>query len=165
MKISELMIRDIRAEIEVGDEIVVIRNPKGDVKVHLLDFFKQQIELEDGKADDFEVFKMLMFELTNIDLDGEDDETVKMVLENPSHEFTRIVTYLAAISQELIYEVTALINSGIRVSENDILNKDTLRRISDLEFTAKEINHRKLVDEANKTDDSEVVDKSDGKEV
>ena len=44
MNISELMMKDIRATIDFEDEVIVIKNPKGEVKNELLMFFKTQLD-------------------------------------------------------------------------------------------------------------------------
>ena len=43
MKINDLMLRDIRAEIDFEDNLIVIKNPKGEVKQELLSFFNEQL--------------------------------------------------------------------------------------------------------------------------
>ena len=44
MNISELMMKDIRATIDFEDEVIVIKNPKGEIKKELLMFFKTQLD-------------------------------------------------------------------------------------------------------------------------
>lgn len=153
MKISELMIRDIRATIEFGDESIIIRNPKGEVKNDLLIFFKSQLDKnidnisrKKGRkkklANDVEIFKLLLDKLTNIKVDIDDlDE----ILSNPSYELSMVMLYLSSIMQELIFEILATHNLEMRMEQNTILEKDTLNRIADLENIIKEIKHRKLI--------------------
>lgn len=154
MKISELMIRDIRATIEFGDESIIIRNPKGEVKNDLLIFFKSQLDKnidnisrKKGRkkklANDVEIFKLLLDKLTNIKVDIDD---LNEVLSNPSYELSMVMLYLSSIMQELIFEVLATHNLEMRMEQNTILEKDTLNRITDLENIIKEIKHRKLVE-------------------
>ena len=154
MKISELMIRDIRATIEFGDESIIIRNPKGEVKNDLLIFFKSQLDKnidnisrEKGRkkklANDVEIFKLLLDKLTNIKVDIDD---LNEVLSNPSYELSMVMLYLSSIMQELIFEVLATHNLEMRMEQNTILEKDTLNRITDLENIIKEIKHRKLIE-------------------
>lgn len=153
MKISELMIRDIRATIEFGDESIIIRNPKGEVKNDLLIFFRSQLDKnidnisrKKGRkkklANDVEIFKLLLDKLTNIKVDIDDlDE----VLSNPSYELSMVMLHLSSIMQELIFEILATHNLEMRMEQNTILEKDTLNRIADLENIIKEIKHRKLI--------------------
>lgn len=153
MKISELIIRDIRATIEFGDESIIIRNPKGEVKNDLLIFFKSQLDKnidnisrKKGRkkklANDVEIFKLLLDKLTNIKVDIDDlDE----ILSNPSYELSMVMLYLSSIMQELIFEILATHNLEMRMEQNTILEKDTLNRIADLENIIKEIKHRKLI--------------------
>lgn len=154
MKISELMIRDIRATIEFGDESIIIRNPKGEVKNDLLIFFKSQLDKnidnisrKKGRkkklANDVEIFKLLLDKLTNIKVDIDD---LNEVLSNPSYELSMVMLYLSSIMQELIFEVLATHNLEMRMEQNTILEKDTLNRITDLENIIKEIKHRKLIE-------------------
>lgn len=154
MKISELMIRDIRATIEFGDESIIIRNPKGEVKNDLLIFFKSQLDKnidnisrKKGRkkklANDVEIFKLLLDKLTNIKVDIDD---LNEVLSNPSYELSMVMLYLSSIMQELIFEILATHNLEMRMEQNTILEKDTLNRIADLENIIKEIKHRKLIE-------------------
>ena len=154
MKISELMIRDIRATIEFGDESIIIRNPKGEVKNDLLIFFKSQLDRnidnisrKKGRkkklANDVEIFKLLLDKLTNIKVDIDD---LNEVLSNPSYELSMVMLYLSSIMQELIFEILATHNLEMRMEQNTILEKDTLNRIVDLENIIKEVKHRKLIE-------------------
>ena len=154
MKTSELMIKDIRAEIPFGDEAIVIKNPKGEVKNELLYFFKEQLdknmdnaEKKKGRkkkiADELEILKLLMNKLTNIEIDTDDLTTI---FGDPSYELNLVLLYLSSIMQELIFEVLATHNLQMRMDQNTLLEKDTLNRVADIENIIKEINHRKLVD-------------------
>lgn len=155
MKISELMIKDIRATIEFGDEIIVIKNPKGEVKNELLIFFKTQLDntMENASkkrgrkkkvAENIEIFKLLLNKLTNIKVDTDD---LKEILTEPSYELSVVMLYLSSIMQELIFEVLATHNLEIRMEQNTLLEKDTLKRVSDLENLINEIKHRKLIED------------------
>ena len=155
MKISELMIKDIRATREFGDEIIVIKNPKGEVKNELLIFFKTQLDntMENASkkrgrkkkvAENIEIFKLLLNKLTNIKVDTDD---LKEILTEPSYELSVVMLYLSSIMQELIFEVLATHNLEIRMEQNTLLEKDTLKRVSDLENLINEIKHRKLIED------------------
>ena len=155
MKISELMIKDIRATIEFGDEIIVIKNPKGEVKNELLIFFKTQLDntMENASkkrgrkkkvAENIEIFKLLLNKLTNIKVDTDD---LKEILIEPSYELSVVMLHLSSIMQELIFEVLATHNLEIRMEQNTLLEKDTLKRVSDLENLINEIKHRKLIED------------------
>lgn len=158
MRLSELMIRDIRAEIEYGENKIVIKNPKGKVKEDLLKFFKWKIELNSANSnkkkfkkgselvDNVEVIRLLIENLTNIDIDSLDNKDFKKILSNPSHELTRVLLYLSSIMQELVFEVMAEYNLQMRMTENSLLESETKERMDNVQNIVKEIKHRKLVD-------------------
>lgn len=154
MKISELMIRDVRATVPCEDGDIIVRNPKGDIKAELLVFFKEQLDKNMDNAaktrgrkkkvaNNVDILKMLMDKLTNIELDTDNFEEV---VANPSHELNIVLLYLASIMQELIFEVLSTHNLEMRMEMNTLLEKDTLNRVNDLEDMIKEIKHRKMID-------------------
>ena len=156
MNINDLMLRDIRATIECGDNEIIVRNPKGEVKDELLSYFADQLERSIDNASkkkgrkkkiDNEVmtFKLLMDKLTNINIDVEADVLYE-TLSNPSYELTMVMLYLSSIMHELIFELLASQNLNFRMEQNVLLEKDTLNRIADLENVIKEIKHRKLIE-------------------
>lgn len=153
MKISELMIKDVRATIECEDGNIIIKNPKGDVKNELLLFFKEQLdrnmdnaskqrERKKKVASNIDILLMLMSKLTNVEIDVDNPEDV---LSNPSHELNMVQLYLASIMQELIFEVLSTHNLEMRMEQNTILEKDTLYKVKDLENLIKEIKYRELI--------------------
>ena len=154
MNISELKIKDIRATIEFGEETIIIKNPKGEVKNELLMFFKTQLDntmdnasKKRGRkkkvAENIEIFKLLLSKLTNIAIDVDD---LKSILTEPSYELSVIVLYLSSIMQELIFEVMATHNLEIRMEQNTILEKDTLKRVFELDNFIKEIKLRESIE-------------------
>lgn len=153
MKISELAIKDIRAEVDFEDRKIVIKNPKGKVKEDLLLFFQKQVNInvenasKKGKkkkvASDIEIFEVLMKKLTNIKVDTDD---LISILQNPSYELSVVILYLSSIMQELIFEVLAKKNLEIRMQKNTILEKDTLKMVNDLGYLMEEISHRKMIE-------------------
>ena len=153
MKINDLMLRDIRAEIDFEDDVIVIKNPKGEVKKELLSFFNEQlnknmdnVSKKKGRkkkvADETEIMSLLINKLTNIEIDTND---LQEVLLNPSYELSMTLLYLSSIMQELIFEVLATQNLKIRMEQNTILEKDTLARVHDIENLVKEISQRKAI--------------------
>ena len=154
MKINDLMLRDIRAEIDFEDDVIVIKNPKGEVKKELLSFFNEQLNKnmdnmskKKGRkkkvADEIEIMSLLINKLTNIEIDTND---LQEVLLNPSYELSMTLLYLSSIMQELIFEVLATQNLKMRMEQNTILEKDTLARVHDIENLVKEISQRKAID-------------------
>lgn len=154
MNISELKIKDIRATVEFGEETIIIKNPKGEVKNELLMFFKTQLDntmdnasKKRGRkkkvAENIEIFKLLLSKLTNIAIDVDD---LKSILTEPSYELSVIVLYLSSIMQELIFEVMATHNLEIRMEQNTILEKDTLKRVFELDNFIKEIKLRESIE-------------------
>ena len=154
MKISELMIRDVRATIEFEDEIIIVKNPKGDIKTELLTFFKEQLDKNMDNAtkskgrkkkiaNNIEILKLLMEKLTNIELDI---DTFEDIIKNPSYELNMVLLYLGSIMQELIFEVLSTHNLELRMEQNTLLEKDTLNRVNDLENLIKEVKHRKMIE-------------------
>ena len=153
MKINDLMLRDIRAEIDFEDDVIVIKNPKGKVKEELLSFFNEQLNKnmdnmskKKGRkkkvADEIEIMSLLINKLTNIEIDTND---LQEVLLNPSYELSMTLLYLSSIMQELIFEVLATQNLKMRMEQNTILEKDTLARVHDIENLVKEISQRKAI--------------------
>ena len=154
MNISDLKNKEIRATIEIENETIVIKNPIGDVKSELLMFFKSQIDRtmdnaskKKGRkrkvADNIEIFTLLLNKLTNINIDVEDIEDI---LAEPSYELSVVMLYLSSIMQELIFEVIATHNLELRMEQNTLLEKDTLKRVSDLENLIKEIKLRETIE-------------------
>ncbi|MGL4802041.1 MAG: hypothetical protein ACRC18_07220 [Cetobacterium sp.] len=154
MRISELMIRDIRATVEFGDETIIVKNPKGEVKAELLTFFKGQLDKNMDNAaktkgrkkkiaSNLDILKLLMEKLTNIELDV---DTFEEIVKNPSYELNVVLLYLASIMQELIFEVLSTHNLEMRMEQNTLLEKDTLNRVGNLEDLIKEIKHRKMME-------------------
>lgn len=153
MKINDLMLRDVRAEIDFEDDVIVIKNPKGEVKKELLSFFNEQlnknmdnVSKKKGRkkkvADETEIMSLLINKLTNIEIDT---DNLQEVLLNPSYELSMTLLYLSSIMQELIFEVLATQNLKMRMEQNTILEKDTLARVHDIENLVKEISQRKAI--------------------
>lgn len=158
MNISELAMKDIRATVDFEGETIVIKNPKGEIRNELLMFFKTQLDntmdnasKKRGRkkkvAENIEIFKLLLNKLTNITIDVED---LKEVLLEPSYELSMVILYLSSIMQELIFEVMATNNLEIRMEMNTLLEKDTLKRVSDLENLIEEIRLRKVTENGKK---------------
>ena len=154
MNISELVMKDIRATIDFEGETIVVKNPKGEIKNELLMFFKKQLDntmdnasKKRGRkkkvAENIEIFKLLLNKLTNITIDTED---LKDILIEPSYELSVVMLYLSSIMQELIFEVIATHNLEIRMEQNTLLEKDTLKRVSDLDNLIKEIELRESIE-------------------
>ena len=153
MNISDLKIKEIRATVQLDDETIIIRNPIGDVKNELLMFFQTQIDntmdnasKKRGRkkkvAENTEIFTLLLNKLTNITIDVED---VKEVLIEPSYELSVVMLYLSSIMQELIFEVMATQNLKLRMDQNALLEKDTLKRVSELDNLIREIKSRENI--------------------
>ena len=154
MNISELMMKDIRATIDFEDEVIVIKNPKGEIKKELLMFFKTQLDntmdnasKKRGRkkkvAENIEIFKLLLNKLTNITVDTDD---LREILIEPSYELSVVMLYLSSIMQELIFEVMATQNLKLRMDQNTLLEKDTLKRISDANNLITEIRLRAVME-------------------
>lgn len=144
MKITDMMMLDIRAEIEYGDEKIVIKNPKGDTRTNLLEKLNTKLEnesgLEDINLDDLELIEILLRELTNIEISDSDD--VRTILLCPNEELNRVVFHLASILQELMFEVVAGKNLMIRNQEFLAVQTDTMASINRIENTLSEIEQR-----------------------
>ena len=154
MNISELVMKDIRATIDFEGETIVVKNPKGEIKNELLMFFKKQLDntmdnasKKRGRkkkvAENIEIFKLLLNKLTNITVDIDD---LREILIEPSYELSIVMLYLSSIMQELIFEVIATHNLEIRMEQNTLLEKDTLKRVSDLDNLIKEIELRESIE-------------------
>ena len=154
MNLSDLKNKEIRATVEFEDETIIIKNPIGDVKNELLMFFQTQVDntmdntsKKRGRkkkvAENTEIFTLLLNKLTNITIDVED---VKEVLAEPSYELSVVMLYLSSIMQELIFEVMATQNLKLRMDQNTLLEKDTLKRISELDNLIKEMKSREVIE-------------------
>ena len=154
MNISDLKNKEIRATVQLDDETIIIKNPIGDVKNELLMFFQSQVNntmdnaaKKRGRkkkvAENTEIFTLLLNKLTNITIDVED---VKEVLAEPSYELSVVMLYLSSIMQELIFEVMATQNLKLRMDQNTLLEKDTLKRISELDNLIKEMKSREVIE-------------------
>ena len=154
MNISELKIKEVRATVEFEGETIVIKNPIGEVKSELLMFFKSQLDntmdnasKKRGRkkkvAENIEIFKLLLEKLTNVTVDTED---LREILSEPSYELSVVMLYLSSIMQELIFEVIATHNLELRMEQNVLLEKDTLKRVSDLDNLIKEIRLREVIE-------------------
>ena len=154
MNISNLKIKEIRATVQLDDETIIIKNPIGDVKNELLMFFQTQVDntmdntsKKRGRkkkvAENTEIFTLLLNKLTNITIDVED---IKEVLAEPSYELSVVMLYLSSIMQELIFEVMATQNLKLRMDQNTLLEKDTLKRISDANNLITEIRLRAVME-------------------
>lgn len=153
MKLNDLMIRDVRAEIDFEGDKIVINNPKGEVKTELLSYFDNQVERnienkhKKGKKykvdSEMDIVKMLMLKLTNIEVDV---NSMEEIMKNPSYELNLVMLYLSSIMQELIFEVLATKNLQVRMQKNTLLEKDTLNMLSNVEDVIKEIKHRKMIE-------------------
>ena len=154
MNLSELKNKEIRATVQLDDETIIIKNPIGDVKSELLMFFQSQVNntmdnaaKKRGRkkkvAENTEIFTLLLNKLTNITIDVED---VKEVLAEPSYELSVVMLYLSSIMQELIFEVMATQNLKLRMDQNTLLEKDTLKRISELDNLIKEMKSREVIE-------------------
>ena len=154
MNISDLKNKEIRATVQLDDETIIIKNPIGDVKNELLMFFQTQIDntmdnasKKRGRkkkvAENTEIFTLLLNKLTNITIDVED---VKEVLAEPSYELSVVMLYLSSIMQELIFEVMATQNLKLRMDQNVLLEKDTIKRVSELDNLIKEMKSREVIE-------------------
>lgn len=154
MNISDLKNKEIRATVQLDDETIIIKNPIGDVKNELLMFFQSQVNntmdnaaKKRGRkkkvAENTEIFKLLLNKLTNITIDVED---VKEVLAEPSYELSVVMLYLSSIMQELIFEVMATQNLKLRMDQNVLLEKDTIKRVSELDSLIKEMKSREVIE-------------------
>jgi hypothetical protein len=142
MKISELLRKDIRAKIEFGEDVIIVKNPGGQFLNKLKKILKENLENEKSEERNKEILVTLIENLTNIEIDENLDE----VLENPSHELSVVVFHLCSIIQELTFEIIAEYQLGSRLLQNTILEKETLTRISQLDELAKEIAKRELAE-------------------
>lgn len=144
MKITDMMMLDIRAEIEFKEETIVIKNPKGDIRVKLLEKLNDKLMnesgLEDIQLDDLELIEILMKELTNIEISDQDD--VRSILMCPCEELTRVSFHLASILQELMFEVIATKNLELRNNEFLVLQDDTMYTLNRIENTIGEVKQR-----------------------
>ena len=158
MNISDLKNKEIRATVQLDDETIIIKNPIGDVKSELLMFFQSQVNntmdnaaKKRGRkkkvAENTEIFTLLLNKLTNITIDVED---VKEVLAEPSYELSVVMLYLSSIMQELIFEVMATQNLKLRMDQNTLLEKDTLKRVSELDNLIKEMKFREEIENGEK---------------
>ena len=154
MNISDLKNKEIRATVQLDDETIIIKNPIGDVKNELLIFFQSQVNntmdnaaKKRGRkkkvAENTEIFTLLLNKLTNITIDVED---VKEVLAEPSYELSVVMLYLSSIMQELIFEVMATQNLKLRMDQNVLLEKDTIKRVSELDNLIKEMKSREVIE-------------------
>ena len=154
MNLSDLKNKEIRATVQLDDETIIIKNPIGDVKSELLMFFQTQIDntmdnasKKRGRkkkvAENTEIFTLLLNKLTNITVDTDD---LREILIEPSYELSVVMLYLSSIMQELIFEVIATHNLEIRMEQNTLLEKDTLKRVSDLDNLIKEIELRESIE-------------------
>ena len=154
MNISDLKNKEIRATVQLDDETIIIKNPIGDVKSELLMFFQSQVNntmdnaaKKRGRkkkvAENTEIFTLLLNKLTNITIDVED---VKEVLAEPSYELSVVMLYLSSIMQELIFEVMATQNLKLRMDQNTLLEKDTIKRVSELDSLIKEMKSREVIE-------------------
>ena len=154
MNISDLKNKEIRATVQLDDETIIIKNPIGDVKSELLMFFQSQVNntmdnaaKKRGRkkkvAENTEIFTLLLNKLTNITIDVED---VKEVLAEPSYELSVVMLYLSSIMQELIFEIMATQNLKLRMDQNVLLEKDTIKRVSELDSLIKEMKSREVIE-------------------
>lgn len=131
MKITDMMLDDIRAEIEFKGEVIIVKNAKGETRLSLLEKLNEKLMNESGyediNIDDLELMELLLHELTNIDISDEDD--VRAILSCPCEELSRVSFYLASILQELMFEVMASKNLLLRNQEFLLLQEDTLKSI------------------------------------
>lgn len=151
MKINELMLRDIRAEINFNDEVIVVKNAKGETRKKLLKIIDDKLmKSSDNKIEltDLELIEVLLKELTNIEV--EDDDMVQLILLNACEELNRVIFYLASILQELAFESLAAKNLKMRSQENLILEADTLHSINRTNTMVDEIKQRSYLKEVNK---------------
>lgn len=158
MKISELEVKDIRAEISYNEETIVVKNPKGEVKRELLNFFQDQLDrnihnnnIKKGRkkkiASEIEIVKLLMEKLTNIEIDSAD---LDVILTNPSHELSMVMLYLSSIMQELIFETLINKNLEVRMQKNTLLEKDTLIMLEDIQTMVEELAYRRELEKNDK---------------
>lgn len=159
MKITDMMLSDIRAEIEYKDEKIIVRNAKGDLRLSLLNKLNEKLMndsgFEDINLDDLELMEILLKELTNIEIDDSDD--VRTILQCPNEELTRVSFYLAAILQELMFEVIASKNLMLRNQEFLLLQNDTLACVDRAETMIDEIIQRSGIRVLNKEDDERMA--------
>lgn len=141
MKITDLMLREIRAEIEFGEEKIIVKNPKGEIRKELLEYIYKNI-IEQEKHDELETIELLMTKLTNIEIEK---DTIVKVLNNPCAELNRVLFYLNSIQQELVFEVIALRNLEIRAKENTVLEEDSLKMIMNIQNVIKEVQQRDYI--------------------
>ena len=158
MNISDLKNKEIRATVQLDDETIIIKNPIGDVKSELLMFFQTQIDntmdnaaKKRGRkkkvAENIDIFTLLLNKLTNITIDVED---IKDILAEPSYELSVVMLYLSSIMQELIFEVMATQNLKLRMDQNVLLEKDTIKRVSELDNLIREMKAREEIENGKK---------------
>lgn len=155
MKITDLMLREIRAEVDFGEEKIIVKNPKGEVRKELLEYIYKNI-IEQEKNDELETIELLMSKLTNIEIEK---DTITKVLNNPCAELNRVLFYLNSIQQELVFEVIALRNLEIRAKENTVLEEDSLKMIMNIQNVIKEIQQREYIKNHPMKKDEEEVSK------
>ncbi|WP_270504434.1 hypothetical protein [Paraclostridium sordellii] len=155
MKINELMLRDIRAEINFNDEVIVVRNAKGEARKKILKIIDDKLmKRNDDEVDltDLELIEVLLRELTNIEI--EDEDMVQLILLNPCDELNRVIFYLASILQELAFESLASKNLQMRAQENLIVETDTLHSINRVNTMVEEMKQRAYLKEIKKDTDN-----------
>lgn len=142
MRINELMLRDVRAEVDFNDEKIIVKNPKGETRKRILECLNENL-MKSGTNDiltDLELMEMLLKELTNIEIT--DADNVQAILLSPCAELNRVVFYLATILQELVFETLAFKNLQMRLQENSILEADTLHSIARSNTMVEEMKQR-----------------------
>lgn len=137
IKLSQLEQRDVRAVVSVeglGD--VTITNPKGALKVELLEFVQSKMGKQGVQIDQNEVVSKFMANLTDIEIDLED---VSNILDCGTTELTKIMFHLTSIVQELTYEILCQQNLQLQMVEKALLAADSLAVSENIETLAKSL--------------------------
>lgn len=137
IKLSQLEQRDVRAVVSVeglGD--VTITNPKGALKVELLEFVQSKMGKQGVQIDQNEVVTKFMANLTDIEIDLED---VSNILDCGTAELTKIMFHLTSIVQELTYEILCQQNLQLQMVEKALLAADSLAVSENIETLAKSL--------------------------
>lgn len=135
IKLSQLEQKEIRAIVPMdGLGSVTIFNPKGDVKLELVDFIKTKMGNKSIEINQDEVISLFMTKLTDLEIDV---DNVSSIVDNGSIELTKIMFYLTTIVQELAYEVLSQQNLELQMIEKNLLADTTIQLTDSIETIAK----------------------------
>lgn len=141
VKLSQLEQPHVRATVSIeGVGLVTIVNPKGKVRIELMDFIKKKMGNKGITINQNEVITLFMNKLTDLEIDVED---VSSMLDNGSLELNKIMFYLTTIVQELTYEILCQQNLELQMLEKTLLADDTLVLTKNIETLIEKRKERK----------------------